>query len=264
MKLSIICLNYKNKNLVKYFLAALTRFKFDFEWEIIVVDNNSRDGLADLIRDKFSGVKFVANKRNLGMGAGNNAGIRQSRGQYVLIVNPDVTIKQESIKRMVRFADEHERSGVVAPKILNPDGTRQETCFRWPRFATFLYRRTKLGLTETGRRQLDYYLYKNENMDKTRLVDWVLGGCFMVRRRTLDEVGLFDENFFLFLEDTDLCRRVRQAGWEVWYCPEASAVHLPHRLSAGAGGLKDAFSRLTWIHLISWLKYFWKWRRTNL
>ena len=261
MKLSIIVLNYKNKNLVKYFLKNVLNFNFTWLWEILVVDNASEDGIKKMIRRNFPVVKFLANSKNLGMGAGNNAGIKNSKGEYILIVNPDVTLNQPAIQRLVEFLDHHPKAVIAAPQILNPNKTHQDTCYRWPSLYTFLYRRTQLGKTKRGRKHLHYYLYKDIDLNQNQQVDWILGGCFLVRRQALDEVGLFDERFFLFLEDTDLCRRMWQKNWQTWYVPAAQAIHLPHRLSAGAGSVKDLFSSLTWIHLTSWLKYFWKWKK---
>ena len=260
MKLSIIVLNYKNKNLVKYFLKNVLNFNFDFNWEILVVDNASNDGLNQLLKKEFPVVKFISSPKNIGMGAGNNLGIKQSKGDYLLIANPDITLNQESAQKLVDFLNQNPRVAIAAPKMINPDGTRQNTCYHWPKLLTFIYRRTWLGTTSAGKRHLQQFSYSSDELREPKQVDWVLGGCFLIRRKALDEVGLFDENFFLFLEDTDLCRRMWQKNWQVWYLPQAAIIHLPHRLSAGERTIKDAFSRLTWIHLISWLKYFWKWR----
>lgn len=260
MKLSIIVLNYKSTNLTKYFLKTVLLFHFPWTWEIIVVDNGSADKINNLIKKDFPVVKFIQNKKNLGMGAGNNVGLRRSEGEYALIVNPDVTLREEAVFKLVDFLDHHPHAGLAAPKILNPDLTRQDTCYRWPNFFTFLFRRTPLGATKYGERYLKSFLYRDTDLSMPTQVDWVLGGCFMARRAALDAVGLFDERYFLFLEDTDLCRKMWRAELAVWYAPGSTVIHLPHRLSASEGRLRDLFSRLTWVHLFSWLKYFWKWQ----
>lgn len=264
MKLSIIVLNYKTKNLLKYFLKGVLDFKFPWQWEIVVVDNDSRDGTGQMIRREFPVVRFVQSPKNIGMGAGNNLGIINSSGDYILIANPDVALNQSAVEKLLDFMEHREDVGIVGPLIKNPDGTRQETCYRWPDFFTFLYRRTGLGQTRMGQEQLRRFLYRDLELKNPTAVDWILGGCFLVRRPALDAVGLFDPRFFLFLEDTDLCRRLRQKNFSVWYYPPSEVIHLPHRLSAGSRSLKDLFSRLTWIHLASWLKYFWKWRSSPL
>lgn len=260
MKLSIIILNYKNRNLVKYFLKNVLEFNFDFNWEVVVVDNDSGDNVSRLIKKDFPVVKFIQNKKNTGMGDGNNIGIENSSGEYVFIANPDITLNENAIKKLVAFLDAHKDAAIAAPQVLNPDKTLQDTCFHWPNFFTFLYRRTFLGSTKKGKKNLSKFIYRREDLVNETEVDWVLGGCFMVKRSALDVIGLFDNRFFLFLEDTDLCRRIWLHGMQVWYLPSAKIIHLPHRLSSGTGSIKDMFSRLTWVHLASWVKYFWKWR----
>ncbi|MFH1890369.1 MAG: glycosyltransferase family 2 protein [Candidatus Kuenenbacteria bacterium] len=260
MKLSIVVLNYKSKNLIKYLLKRALSFKLPWHWEIIVVDNDSRDKIGELIDLNFPVVKFIQSKRNIGMGGGNNLGIKESHGEYILIANPDITLNEKAVIEMVDFLDKNERAGVAGPRILNPDKTIQETCFRWPNFFTFLYRRTFLGRTKKGRESLYYFSYQDIDLSQNRQVDWVLGGCLMIRAKALQDTGVFDDRFFLFLEDTDLCRRMWQKDWQVWYLAKAEVIHLPHRLSQNEGSLGSFFSKLTWVHLSSWAKYFWKWR----
>lgn len=260
MKLSIVVLNYKSRDLVKYFLKDVLTFKFAYPWEVIVVDNDSGDNIGVMIKKDFPVVKFIQSPANVGMGAGNNLGIKTAKGEYVLVVNPDVTLNQHALEELINFLDSNPEAGITAPQILNPDKTRQETCFHWPKFFTFLFRRTFLGSTRFGKKHLSSFLYNPHDLNTSTQVDWVLGGCFMVRRKSLDEVGLFDPRFFLFLEDTDLCRRMWRHDWQVWYVPSSKVIHLPHRLSAGQGSVKDIFSRLTWVHITSWFKYFLKWQ----
>jgi len=262
MKLSIVILNYKSKNLVKGQLKKILTFKFSWPWEIIVVDNNSQDGIGQIIKKYFPVVKFLQFKKNIGMGAGNNAGIKASSGEYILIANPDIFITEDAVKTMVSFMDRNKKTGVIGPSILNPDKTPQESCWRFPKFITFIYRRTFLGNTSIGRSHLKSHSYYDLSHNDNIEVDWVLGGCMLIRRQTLKEIGMFDSRFFLFLEDTDLCRRATLAGWQVWYLGRAKVIHLPHRLSASRGFIiKYLFSKIVWIHICSWIKYFWKWRR---
>lgn len=263
MKLSIVVLNYKSRNLVKYFLKRVLQFKLPFRLEIIVVDNNSGDGIGEMIKHDFPVTKFVQTKKNLGMGGGNNLGIKKSQGDYILIANPDITLSERAVNAMVDFLDNNEHVGIVGPKVLNPNKTPQESSWRYPSLLGFLYRRTFLGNMKNGKEYLHYFSYKDVDMTKSRAVDWVLGGCFMIRKKALDEVGMFDESFFLFLEDTDLCRRMWRHKYEVWYVNEAEVIHLPHRLSQSGGGFINIFSKLTLIHFFSWIRYFWKWRNRS-
>ena len=160
----------------------------------------------------------------------------------------------------MEFIERNDKIGIVAPKVLNPNKTVQDTRCRWPKFYTFLYRRTFLSKTRFGKEHLNHYLYKDIDIEKEMKVDWSFGCCFLIKTQVFNDVGLFDERFFLFLEETDLCRRMWQHDYEVWYLPIAETVHYPQRRTTGNGTIKDLFSKYTWIHLWSWFKYFWKWR----
>lgn len=263
MKLSIIILNYVTKGLTKQCIKNIENSDLNIMYEIIVVDNGSNDGTEEMMKQEFSNHKFIGSKKNLGMGAGNNLGISIAEGEYILVINSDIVVFNESIKKMIDFMDIHERAGVAAPQILNPDRTIVDSCCRWPKIDTFVYRRTFLGKTKRGKRELDIFLYKTEDLSVPKQIDWIFGCCLLFRRKSLDQVGLFDKRFFLFLEETDLCRRMWQKQWQVWYLPESKVVHYPHRRTMGTGRIKDMFSKYTWIHLHSWIKYFIKWRNAS-
>ena len=263
MKLSIVILNYKTKGLTKQCIKNIENSYFDMDYEIIVVDNGSNDGIAEMMKQEFINHKFIASKKNLGMGAGNNLGISEAQGEYILVMNSDVVVFEESIHKIVKFMDSNEKAGVVAPQVLNPDRTIVDSCCRWPKLDTFIYRRTFLGNTRRGKRELDLFLYKTEDLTQPKQIDWIFGCCLLFRKKALGETGLFDKRFFLFLEETDLCRRMWQKNWQVWYVPESKVVHYPHRRTMGTGRIKDIFSKYTWIHLHSWIKYFIKWRNIS-
>ncbi|MFH1456543.1 MAG: glycosyltransferase family 2 protein [Patescibacteria group bacterium] len=263
MKLSVIILNYKTKNLTKQCIKNIESSDLALEYEIIVVDNNSRDGIKQMMQKEFPKHKFISSEINLGMGGGNNLGIQRANGQYILVINSDVVVFKESIKKLINFMDSHDRAGVVAPRVLNPDKTIVDSCCRWPNLDTFVYRRTFLGTTRKGKKELAHYLYKNEDLSVPKQVDWIFGCSLLFRKQALNEVGSFDKRFFLFLEETDLCRRMWQKKWQVWYVPESQIVHYPHRRTMGTGKIKDMFSKYTWIHLYSWIKYFIKWRKNK-
>jgi len=261
MLLSIIILNYKSKGLVKYCLKGIQKLNLDFEYEIIVVDNDSRDGCLEMVKKEFKKdprIKTIQSAKNLGMGAGNNLGIREAKGKYILVLNPDIMILPNTLEKMIAYLDSHEKTGILAPQLINPNNTIQASAFRFPSFWRPLYRRTPLGKTKKGKTKLAHFLISDWDRKTSRTVDWLLGACLMIRKSTLDQVGMFDERFFLFFEDTDLCRRFQNAGFEVWYLADAKMIHYPHRLSA-----KKVLSRPVRTHLISQVKYFLKWRKYN-
>jgi len=261
LELSIIILNYKMRGLVKNCLKAILESEIKVQYELIVVDNNSGDGVEEMIKERFPQVKFIQTNANLGMGGGNNAGIREAQGKYVLILNPDIFVFPNSLQRMIDFAKTREDIGALAPRLLNPDKSFQETCYRWHKIYTPIFRRTFFGRLGFGKKELRRFLMSDWDHGSTREVDWIQGSCLLIPKNVLDQVGLFDERFFMYFEDTDLCRRIQNAGYKNIYLAEAEVVHLHRRQSADGGLLKVIFNRLTRIHIKSWLKYVLKWRR---
>ena len=260
MKLSIIVLNYQTKNLVKQCLKNIVNLNLPFKYEIIVVDNDSRDGIEKMIDEEFPDVRFIQSDKNNGMGGGNNLGIKAAWGEYVLILNPDVVVLENSLEKMVEFLDGHSQTGTVAPKLLNPNRTYQQSRYQFPDFF-LLPAFIRTGLKKISQGKLDEYFMNNVPGDSAHKIDWARGSALMVRRYVLEQINGFDQNFFMYMEDTDLCRRVWRLGFEIWYLPEAQLIHYYARESADSGQwLKDLTKKITWIHIFYWLKYFWKWR----
>ncbi len=264
MTLSIIILNYKSKNLTRECVKRVLGLGLQIDYEVIVVDNGSGDGVGDMLREKFGDlVEFVQLPRNIGMGAGNNAGIKKASGKYIMILNPDGIVCDRAIETLISFLESNPKAGLVAPKILNPDGTHQRSVHRFPKFCMPFYRRTLLGKTKHGKEYLKKYTASGISQSNPVRVDWVFGPAFIIPGDLMKSMGGYDERYFLFFEDTDLCRKVWDFGYEVWYVPDAKVVHLPHRLSGHHLGIFSIRKKATWHHIVSWLKYFWKWRDAN-
>ncbi len=158
--------------------------------------------------------------------------------------------------------ESHPKAGMAGPRLIQPDGKRQDSAFSFPSFFIPFYRRTFLKKTPWGRRALSVFLCEDQRSDNSpRIVDWIQGSCMLVRRKGVEDVGYMDERFFMYFEDTDWCRRFHQKGWEVWYVPQAVMVHYYGRWSAERKGIAAFFQKATWIHVFSWLYYFIKWRR---
>jgi len=260
MDISFIILNYKNKGLLKNCLKSIVASDLgNLRYEIIVVDNNSGDGVKETLGENFAGVIFMQASRNLGMGAGNNLGIRQASGKYLAVLNPDTVVLPDAVKKMRDFMEKNQPIGIVGPKLINPDGSLQYTRCRFPSFLTPIYRRTPLQKLKRIKRQLDLYLTKDQNYDVASQADWLYGACLFIRREALDKVGYFDERYFLGFEDADFCRRMRKANYEVWYYPASVIIHYPHRFSGEGNWLTGIFNESIRIHIASWLKYFFKW-----
>jgi GT2 family glycosyltransferase len=193
--------------------------------ETVVVDHGSGDGTVDVVRERFPDVRLVE-QENLGLSAGWNRGLREVGGDWVVILNADAWLVGDALERLVEFARARPRAALVGPRLLNPDGSLQRSVRGFPtlwRLATeYLFLR-KLAPRS---RLLNGFYAGGFDHDEAREADWVMGSCMFVRRAAVEDVGPFDESFFLFSEETDWCCRLRRGGWQVWFFPGAECVHV--------------------------------------
>lgn len=195
-------------------------------WEIIIVDNASTDGSAQMIAEEFPQVQLILNDANLGFARATNQGIRQSQGRYVLLLNPDTVLFPETLCCMVAFLDKHRQVGAAGCRILGADGrTDYQGARRLPSIGNELLEKTGLARCFPRSKLLGGYLMGFWDHASSRPVETLLGACLMVRRECLAQVGLLDESFFMYCEDADLCLRLSRAGWQVYYYAEAQVVH---------------------------------------
>ncbi len=264
---SLIVINYNQKELLKECLKNIEEAKINLSYEIVVVDNASKDGSQEFLSNfKFSAdwrtnFKFILNDVNAGFARAINQGIKNSFGEYILFLNPDVVVLPGSIEKMVDFMERHSKCGVCGPKLVNPDGSIQDSCRRFPKWYTPFVRRSFLKNLSWGKRHDNWYLMKDFDHQEKQEVDWLMGAVLLVRRQALDRVGLIDERYFLYFEDIDWCRSFRQHGYKVYYLAEAKMYHYYQRLSTSKGLLRSLFYKFSWIHLVSAIKYFLKWRK---
>jgi len=261
MQLSIIILNYKTKNMLKQCLKNIVNLSLPIKYEIIVVDNNSQDGTEQMMREEFPIFKFIQTGENRGMGAGNNIGINAAKGEYVLILNADVVVLKNSIENLLNFINSNPKIGCVAPKLLNPNKTYQQSRYRFPKFYLPAFIRTDLG--KVAHKKLNKYFMNDISIDLPHKIGWARGSTLLIRKNVLDNINGFDERFFMYMEDVDLCRRIWQAGHEIWYVPTSQMIHYYFRESGGSVWLRDLFKKMAWVHIGSWFKYFWKYRNIN-
>jgi N-acetylglucosaminyl-diphospho-decaprenol L-rhamnosyltransferase len=193
--------------------------------EIWVVDSASSDGTAEMVRDEFPGVGLIASIENVGFTKGNNLGIAQCSGRYVMLLNPDTEITGDALDVLVGWLDTNPDVGVVGPCIVQPDGEVQPSRRRFPTFGTAFMESTILQQWFPRNRSLARYYMWDQPDDQVQDVDWLEGACLVVRDKTLRGVGGFDERFFMYSEELDLCRRIKQAGWRIVYLPSARILH---------------------------------------
>ena len=216
--LSVSIVNTNSRELL---LACLDTLPGDTA-EIVVLDNASEDGSADAVRERFPDVRVLAQDFRAGFGANHNTVIRATDGRYVYVLNEDTTAGDWAFDRIVSYLDAHPRVAALGPRLVYPGGSLQDSAWRFP---TPLV--STLGLLTVGKLGV-----KQSAGDRPHAVDWVMGAALVLRREALDEVGVFDEEFFLYSEEVDLQLRLRRAGWEVHYFPEAIVVHHESQFSA--------------------------------
>ena len=193
--------------------------------EIVVVDNASADGSAEMIRAEFPQVRLLVNDDNRGFAAASNQGLALSRGRQLLLLNPDTEVLGDALPAMLRYVDAHPAVGALGPRLCYPDGSLQSSRRRFPTFATGLVESTVVQEWWGDNRILRRYYMADTPDDAIQPVDWVVGACLLVRRETYEQVGGLDEGFFMYSEEMDWCHRIKDAGWEVVYLPTATVVH---------------------------------------
>ncbi|PWB38266.1 MAG: hypothetical protein C3F02_04655 [Parcubacteria group bacterium] len=263
MDLSIVILNYFNRRLVKELLVNLLELGLPYHNEIIVVDNGSYDGIAELV-PKFPGVKFIQSNKNGGFAYGNNLGVKASQGKYILICNPDLAILSDGLNKLYEYMEAHPEVGLAGPRLINADKSVQYSCTRFPDWHLPLYRRTGVGQSRAGQAWLNNYLMTDIDHSVNAYVPALFGACLIVRRSTLEKVGLLDERYFMYMEDLDWSRRFWAAGYMVAYVGEAEIIHLHRRESASDNLWKTLFKKTARNHILSFLKYLWKYRKQPL
>lgn len=259
MELSIIILNYKQKNLVRELLDNIHNLSLPWEYEIIVVDNGTYDGVADLVKNHRR-VRFIQSEINSGFAAGNNIGISAASGKYIMICNPDLAIFSDAFEVLYQYMETHLEVGLAGPRLVNADKSLQYSCTHFPDWRLPFYRRTFLGKTDIGQKWLDNYLMKDVNHTHNFYVPALFGACLIIRHSALEKVGLLDENYFMYLEDLDWSRRFWENNLKVAYVGEAEVIHLHKRESAQNSIVKSLLNKSARYHIASFIKYLKKFR----
>jgi GT2 family glycosyltransferase len=217
--LSIVLVCWNNKDYLEPCLNSLYGAGLHSSFDVLVVDNGSKDGSQAMLREKFPQVRIIQNDDNLGLGKASNQGIEASNGKFVLLLNNDTIVNGSSIDAMVEFLEAHPETGAVGGRLLNPDGTVQSCYYN---FSTLL--EEFLVATRIGE-----YFRKGYPSNITEMqvkpVDWLCSACLMLRRSALDQVGLLDESYFIYGDEVDLQYRLKEAGWKISYLPDSDTIH---------------------------------------
>jgi len=260
MTLSIIIVNYNTGPLTKACLESLLKNPLPAKTEIIVVDNNSSDESVPFLRADFPEIRVIQNTENIGLAAAVNQAIGEARGKYYLILNPDIIVLNDAVNQLVDFMEKNPNVGVSGGQLISPNGRIQDSCYRWYRPMTIVYRRTFLGRTRRGAKEISRFLMKDFDHRSVRDVDWLMGACLMLRGLAVKKIGGMDPRFFLYFEDVDWCRRFWEAGYRVTYVPSARFSHFHQRSSEQSSALGLITNRAVRHHILSAVKYFWKYR----
>lgn len=261
MDVSILIVHYNTPGLLRQTLRAIERANPSCSYEVIVVDNNPKQRISKVLKEEFSRVVFLESASNQGFGRGMNQAIEQAQGDYLFVYNPDIMLQEGVLERLLDYMKQHPDVGMVGPKLLNPNGTHQNSCYRFMTPEVILYRRIPgLGRLGFARKSIDHYLMTDLDRSCETDVDYILGAAMFVRRVALEEVGGFDPGFFMYFEDQDLCRRFWQAGWRVVYYPHVSLIHYHRRETAEGSFIRQLLNPLTRIQMKSALYYYRKYR----
>ncbi|UCE17513.1 MAG: glycosyltransferase [Gemmatimonadota bacterium] len=223
---TIIIVNYNVKDYLEQALRSLRRTVKGLSSEIMVVDNSSSDGSVALIESEFKEVVLIENRENLGFAKANNQALKLARGRFILLLNPDTIVQEDTIRVMMDFMENHSEAGAVGCKVLNPDGSLQAACRRsFPTPSVAFFKLIGLSRLFPKSRLFGRYNLTFLDPDEVNEVDALSGSCMFLRREVIDDVGLLDEDFFMFGEDLDWCYRIKRRGWKIYYVPTTQIVH---------------------------------------
>ncbi|GAP13949.1 predicted glycosyltransferases [Longilinea arvoryzae] len=256
IELSICIVGINAFDYLQKCLESIIASKIDVNYEIIYIDNHSTENGIDPIRTQFPMLIIIQNPQNKGFARANNQGIRIAKGKYILLLNPDTIVEENAIPRMIDYLRQNPDTGIVGPKVLNSDGSFQPHCKRgearpWEVICYF----SRLSSLFPHNPFFSGYLQGHLDENQTHHVPSISGCCMLIRREALDQIGLLDEVFFAYQEDTDYCVRARKAGWNVTYFPSAQIVHFGGKGGANAQPLKAIFE---------WHRSYYYYYRKNL
>jgi GT2 family glycosyltransferase len=232
LDLSIIIVNWNTRDLLRDCLRSVYESEGDFAFEVIVVDNCSNDGSAEMVRKEFPEVHLIESDTNAGYACANNLGLRRLQARYYLLLNPDTVLPLHALEQMVAFMDAQPEAGMAGPKLVMADGSLDLACRRsFPTPENSFYKLFGLSRLFPNSERFGQYNLTYLDPDEMAEVDSVVGAFLMVRREVVEQVGVLDEEYFMYAEDLDWALRAKQAGWKVYYYPEVTVLHYKRQAS---------------------------------
>ncbi len=225
IELSVTVCSWNTSEDLQACLESLEAAKDEAQFEVIVIDNNSEDGSPDMVEAKFPWVRLYRMSTNLGFTGGHNFALKERKGRHAFLLNSDATVHPGAIRSLLDFVEANPEAGIIGPKVLNPDGTLQLSCRRFPNPLAALFRNTPIGKLFPKNRYTRDYLMLDWTHDGPREVDWVSGCAFLATETLINKIGTLDPEYFMFCEDVDWCFRTWKAGFKVMYVPNAVVTH---------------------------------------
>lgn len=226
MDISIIIVNWNTKKLLEQAIASIYKYAKGLTFEVIVVDNASGDGSPKMVKTKFPKVVLIENRHNLGFAQANNQGIKIAKGEFVFLFNSDAYLIDDSLAKLVKRAGELPNLGAIAPKILNEDKTIQQSAGFFPDLLKVLLWMSFVDDLPYGDLLKPYHIDHDRFYEKEHEVDWLTGAAIMVPKKVIDKTGALDDKIFMYGEDVDWCTRIKKAGFNIYFSPIASIVHI--------------------------------------
>ena len=250
---TVIIVNYNTKNLLRPCIDALLAGTAGLSLQIVIVDNGSRDGSADVLRAEFTDCELLINSTNVGFGRANNQARAFARGRYLLLLNTDAFVAAGGVGQTVRYLDEHPQCALLGVRLVGRDGLLQPSCRYFPTPWTEFLVSTGLTRVFRGARLVDDMAWDHAS---PRECDWVPGCYYLVRKSVVDQVGLFDPRYFLYYEEVDHCRAVKAAGWKVMFYPHTTVVHIGGESAKSDSEVTASGRQISALQIESALLYF--------
>lgn len=266
-ELTIAINGYKSPELLRLCLRSIFEHMqgSPIDYEVLVTDSATGEDTEMLMREEFPHVRFFPFVKNVGFKTLVNTSLKEAYGKFVFLINSDIILTEKTVPQLLDYFKKHPEIGLLAPRQLSFNGILQYSCYRFYRLQTILYRRTWLSKLPFAKKHLRWFMMDDYDHQKPKTVDWVIGSAMLTSQEAVQKVGLMDNRFFMYMEDVDWCRRFWENGLKVVYYPQAFVYHY-HAKGSAKGGFFGSllFNRLTWYHIGSALKYFWKYRNKSL
>lgn len=255
IELSIVIISWKMKNLLQICLESIYKFTKEPSFELILIDNFSNDGTIEMVEKYFPQIKLIKNNENKGVAPARNQGLKEAKGKFILILDADMELIENSIIKLYNYMLEHPECGMVGARLVDSKKNLQYSCKRFPSFLALILRRLDILSFTKESKTLSYHLMKEWDHNSIKEVDYLIGACQFFRKEVIGQVGYYDDKIFYGPEDIDYCLRIWKEGWKVVYYPQTKIIHHEQRITK-----KKLISKITFKHLIGIFYLFVKYK----